>query len=162
MKITLHHHDWADALADIVAESRERITLTGLSYLFPGRSTMSAWRALHSAIALAPTRDVQVHLMLPAPSSAHPATSNNARTARQFEPYRVKVSLIAPTKLLHAKTLLADNRLACIGSGNWTQAAACHNHEVWTVTDDATVVAQLRQIHDLIARQTVLYTEPIK
>ena len=159
MKVTLHGHDWADALADIVLEARKHVTITGLSYLFPGRTTQSAWRALHSAIALAPAREVQVHIMLPSPSSAHPATSNNARTARQFEPYRVRVSLIVPTKLLHAKTMLVDNRLACVGSGNWTQAAACHNFEAWTVTDDPAVVAQLRQIHDQIARQAILHTE---
>lgn len=155
MKITLHHHDWADALSDIVAESRSRLSITGLSYLFPNRAALGPWRQLHSNIALAPVRGISVRVMLPAPSSAHPATAQNERTAKQFEQYGVRVQLIAPTKLLHAKTVLVDDKLACVGSGNWTQAATCHNHEVWTVTDDATVVAQLRQIHDVIARQSV-------
>lgn len=162
MKITLHHHDWADALSDIVAESRSKISLTGLSYLFPSRTALGPWRALHGNISLAPVRGISVRVMLPAPSKAHPATAQNARTAKQFADYKVQVHLIAPTKLLHAKSLLVDDRLACVGSGNWTQAATCHNHEIWTVTDDPGVVAQLRQIHDQIRKLEVQHPEAIK
>lgn len=59
----------------------------------------------------------------------------------------VKAFLLPSMKLLHAKTVMIDNKIAWAGSGNWTAAASNHNHEFYIRTTDPLAVSALAGFH---------------
>lgn len=125
---------WAGKIAADLKTARESVILTALSILPPRPSQHSDLATLIAEARAAAERGVMVLFVVPAPTKAHPATGRNATTARDLLASGVAVRLLNPANLLHAKTCTIDARTAWVGSGNYTHAAATHNHEAWIRT----------------------------
>ena len=125
---------WAGRIAADLKTARESAILTALSILPPRPSQPSDLAAMIAEARAAAARGVAVIVVVPAPTKAHPATGRNASTARDLIADGVTVRLLNPANLLHAKTCTIDGRIAWVGSGNYTHAAATHNHEAWLRT----------------------------
>lgn len=67
----------------------------------------------------------------------------NADAARVLKTYGFEVRFLR-TPVLHAKLVLADGRLAYVGSVNLTRTSLDQNREVGAIVDQATIVGQLR------------------
>jgi phosphatidylserine/phosphatidylglycerophosphate/cardiolipin synthase-like enzyme len=147
MTTTTHQDTWcADMTADIAAAERS-IIMTALSCLPPRTLKMDTFTRWWLALADALKRGIAVQIALPKPSLSHPATMRNEAAAADFRAVGATVILIPPTNLLHAKSVAIDSRIAWVGSGNFTAAAAHHNRECYLRTDDARAVAELAAFH---------------
>jgi phosphatidylserine/phosphatidylglycerophosphate/cardiolipin synthase-like enzyme len=139
----VHTPLWPSLMARDFIAARGDITLTALSLLPPRTPNGSPFSAWWIALLAAQSRGVSVRIILPAPTPIHPATFRNARVAREIHPSGMRVELIAGARLLHAKTARIDGKIAWVGSGNFTAAAAHHNYEAFLRVEDADIAAQL-------------------
>lgn len=149
---TIHiPHSWPSLMAHDFTGAKSRIWLTALSAqpCDPHARTPAStwWMALVSAA----TRGVSVRLQLAAPSSSHPATTANAGAARWCARRGISATLVPGPRLLHAKSAIIDDRIAWIGSGNFTAAAMSSNHELYARVASADFAARLANEHDRIA-----------
>lgn len=135
--------NWAGRMAEDFEAASASITLSALSALPPRGSADTPNARLWSALRAAAARGVLVRLYLAAPMRAHPATAQNGTTARALQEQGITCRLIPPPKLLHAKTSTIDERIVWIGSGNFTSAAAHHNHEAWCRFENHEIAARL-------------------
>lgn len=147
MTIQLHTAGWPTALADDVSHCTVALSLSALSFLPPRAQRFDPFTRLWLAIDAAARRGVILTVAMPAPTLAHPATLRNDSAAATLRSIGAVVSLVPPTNLLHAKSVIIDHAIAWVGSGNFTAAAAHHNRECWLRTDDAQVAADLRAFH---------------
>ncbi len=145
--IEYHGSTWAAKQADDIAAAQHSITMTAISALPPTRNARGVWPAWWAALTDAARRGVDVQMILPAPSRAHPATRANARTAERLAAAGVRPVLVPGPRLLHAKTALIDDAIVWCGSGNYTAAAAHHNYEAYTRTTDPQMVAAIAAFH---------------
>lgn len=122
---------WAAEITKDIEAAEGCIYITALSMHPPKRGIESIHSQLLLAAIEAVKRGVTVNIALPASSAHHPATAQNASTMQILSMYGIKCHAIPPTNLLHAKTVMVDNEVLWIGSGNWTAAAAHHNHEMY-------------------------------
>lgn len=139
---------WASDVADDINAARQSVSLTALSVLPSSRSHFSAWGALWGALIAAPRRGCYVRVIVPMPSPAHPATARNAAAGIIMTRAGITVHLVHGPDLLHAKTILIDDRIAWVGSGNLTNAAATRNHEFWLRAVAGQPAAALRAFHE--------------
>lgn len=135
---------WAEPLAADIDAAQHSILITALSF-HPPRSDADKpinwlWRAVKNAAA----RGVQVEMILPAPSRAHPATAMNGQAAERLRAAGCLYHFAPPGRLLHAKTAVMDARLVWVGSGNWTAAAAAYNHEAYLRIESAELARKMR------------------
>jgi phosphatidylserine/phosphatidylglycerophosphate/cardiolipin synthase-like enzyme len=138
---------WPLELARDFDAANRSIIMTALSFLPPRTIKNEMFSKLWLAIATASRRGVAVQVALPAPTVAHPATLRNEAAARDLAAIGATTVLVPATNLLHAKTVCIDARLAWVGSGNYTAAAAHHNRECWMRTTDERAVASLAGFH---------------
>lgn len=143
MSATIHHLDWAKRMTEDVTSAARSVTLTALSCLVPKPSRSDDWAYLWLALNIAAHRGIDVRVILSEPSISHPATLRNETAAKLMRASGIRAFLLPPRNLLHAKTGLIDNRIAWVGSGNLTAAAALHNTECWMRADDETTAHQL-------------------
>lgn len=136
---------WAERLAVDISQARHSILLTALSIHAPRRDDQSPlallWRAMRQALAAG----AELQIIMPAPCKQHPAAWQNAATAENIHKLGGQVHLLPPARLLHAKTVAIDDSIAWIGSGNWTAAAASHNHEIYARITGQEANARLRE-----------------
>jgi phosphatidylserine/phosphatidylglycerophosphate/cardiolipin synthase-like enzyme len=123
--------EWAMRLRDDIFSAKQRIIISALSCHPPRKNSDHPLALLWAALEHAARRGVDVHMLLPAPSQAHPATRLNLLAAEKLNQIGVKTTLLPPGRLLHAKTVAIDAAIAWVGSGNWTAAAAAHNYEAY-------------------------------
>jgi len=55
-------------------------------------------------------------------------------------------------KLVHSKIMIIDDRIAIIGSHNYTHSAFMFNHEVSVIIDDLETIKKLKEHFDLLWR----------
>lgn len=128
------HFEWAEPLAADIAAAQSSLLVTALS-LHPMRKvSASPLGRLWLEIAGAAARGLLINFILPAPSRSHPATAMNGQAADALRAVGARCHFAPPARLLHAKTACIDARITWIGSGNWTAAAASHNHEAYVRT----------------------------
>jgi phosphatidylserine/phosphatidylglycerophosphate/cardiolipin synthase-like enzyme len=149
METTIYCREWARSMALDMHGATSSITLTALSYLPPRTLGLDEWSAWQIALDAARHRAILVVIMLPAPSTAHPATLRNQYAADIMRKMGATVALIPATNLLHAKTCLIDGRIAWVGSGNLTAAAAHHNRETYIRTTADQATRDLFEFHQL-------------
>lgn len=142
---------WALELAQAIDQAQKIVTLTALSFLPPNNHKPDEFGLLYSAIISAAHRIKDVVIILPEPSSQHPATAQNATAAATLAAYGCKCKLHPMPHLLHAKTCTIDQAEAWIGSGNYTGKAAMSNREAWMVTDDPRAIAELKNFQITLA-----------
>lgn len=147
MTTSAHSIDWALRIADDINEAERAVLMTALSFLPPRTLKLDAFCKLWIAIAAAADRGVAVQVALPMPALAHPATLRNDTAAAALRAAGAVVVLVPTINLLHAKTVVIDARIAWVGSGNMTAAAAHHNRECWLRTIDARAVAEVAGFH---------------
>jgi phosphatidylserine/phosphatidylglycerophosphate/cardiolipin synthase-like enzyme len=123
--------NWADAMRLDVCDAKRAIMLTALSLHVPRSFNPQGWPGLWWALCDAVDRDVAVDVYLPAPMEHNPATQGNHTAGRLIEDSGMHIHYIVGNRLLHAKTLCIDGRVLWVGSGNFTAAAAHHNHEAY-------------------------------
>lgn len=141
--VNYHGAGWCAALAAECAAAQHTIHMTALSMHAPTAHAHGAWPYLWSALANAVTRGVEVHIWLAAPSSIHPATRGNITAGRAAAAHGIHTHYVTGTNLLHAKTAVIDAHAVWIGSGNFTSAAAHHNHEAYLRADCPRIAAEL-------------------
>lgn len=129
---------WSDVamLIDaLIASARHRLRIT-TAYFAPDDMTV---RQLQDASL----RGVDVQIILPGP---HIDTRVSELAAgEQFEPLLttgVRIWRYQPT-MIHTKVMLADDRIACIGSANFNQRSMRQDDEICLVAEDADLVRQL-------------------
>ena len=151
MTVTTHTADWASALAKDVRSAKDTITITTMSMLPPRRLVISAFCDLWAAMIEAAQRHVAINAIMPEPHLSHPATLRNDSAARAIAELGGTTILLPTKNLLHAKTCLIDKSIAWIGSGNWTQAAAAHNFEIYLRCEDPIAAMDLAGFHQKLA-----------
>jgi len=129
--ISYHGQGWAGALARSCAGARRSIYLSALSLHPPTPNAQGEWPELWRAWCAAVQRGVTVDMWLPAPSPVHPATARNSTAGRTASEAGITMHYVTGVKLLHAKSAVIDAAEIWIGSGNFTAAAAHHNHEAY-------------------------------
>lgn len=128
---TLHLTHWAAAMAADCNAAQSDIALSALSLLPPRTNSPGEWPTLWQALIAAAARGVRVTLYLAKPSPINLATTRNHGTAATANAHGIACRLIPGPHLLHCKSLTIDSRIVWIGSGNFTSAAAHHNHEAY-------------------------------
>ncbi|KFE34595.1 cardiolipin synthase [Thioclava atlantica] len=128
-----------DVFLAVIGAARESVSLT-TPYFVPGEEIASALRA-------AVRRGVRVRVIVPRRNDSRFV----AHAARSFYPLLVEAGVEihehAPG-LLHAKTLLADERVAIIGSANLDRRSFELNYENSLLIEDAALGTQIAQQHD--------------
>lgn len=147
MTTTIHAASWARDLATDIRAAKSTIVATALSLLPPRTIKPDDFSRLWLALADAATRGVGVTFILPAPTISHPATQRNESAAFALRSLGAAGVLVPPTRLLHAKTVLIDDAVAWLGSGNWTAAAAHHNREIYARTTDPIALLDIKAFH---------------
>lgn len=138
-----HGAGWAAALrADCDLASRS-LHLSALSMLPPGANASGPWPDLWRAWIAAAKRGVDVHLWLPAPMTHNPATRGNFGAGSACTEQGIFIHYATGNRLLHAKSCVVDAHIVWIGSGNFTAAAAHHNHEAYLRADSPKIAAEL-------------------
>jgi phosphatidylserine/phosphatidylglycerophosphate/cardiolipin synthase-like enzyme len=153
-RYTLQTQDWSTALRRDIEAATLCVALSSLSMLPPTPRQTGAWPALWHALVAAPGRGIACTIVLPKPTSVHPATLQNYKAATMLTAARVRVLWCPGPRLLHAKTCVIDKLIAWVGSGNFTQAAAAHNHEAWTRLADPAIAAHLDRFILALAADT--------
>lgn len=138
------YFEWAAPLAADLAAARWSVLITALS-LHPLRRVAPTpigrlWLELAGAVA----RGARVDVILPRPNRSHPATAMNGQAAEALHAIGAHCVFAPPGRLLHAKTCSIDAETVWIGSGNWTAAAAAHNHEAYLRVKSCAHAAKLR------------------
>jgi len=141
--VTYHSTAWAAALTLASAAAKKSIHLSALSLLPPTPNATGTWPELWRTWCAAAQRGVTVDLWLPTPCHAHPATRANFRAGEACAKNGIKIHYVNPSKLLHAKTAVVDEQIAWIGSGNFTAAAAHHNHEAYIEVHSAKIAREI-------------------
>lgn len=138
-----HGGGWAIALAAECAAAQRTIHLSALSMIPPTPNGTGAWPELWCAWKAAAARGVAVHIWLAAPSPIHPATRANMTAGKAASSAGIQMHYITGNRLLHAKTAVIDATTIWIGSGNFTAAAAHHNHEAYMRADCPAIARQI-------------------
>lgn len=136
--------EWAAPLAADIAAARSEVLITSLSLQPRRAATDHPITRLWSALAAAADAGALVTFILPTPHRAHPATQFNHAAARDLFEIGVRALFAPPANLLHAKTCAIDNRIAWVGSGNWTAAASAHNREAYIRAESPALAEKLR------------------
>ena len=146
---------WALELAQSIDKAQKIITLTALSFLPPNNHKPDDFGMLYASIISAANRIRDVNIILPQPSKQHPATAQNATTAKTLAGYGCKCLMHPMPSLLHAKTATIDHAEAWIGSGNFTAKAAMSNREAWMMSDDPRAIQELQNFQVMLAFQAI-------
>lgn len=144
------HFQWAQPMAADIAGAMATVTISALSLHPPRHATGSNICKLWDALKAAIDNGAALDFFLPAPAKTHPATAMNGHAAERLHALGARVHFVQVQNLLHAKTVAIDNRLAWVGSGNWTAAATAHNHEAYCRIDSPAIAQRLAaHWHDL-------------
>lgn len=127
----LYLADWARMMTIDANQAKSSIAISALSCLPPRASKHGDWPALWQSWIDAAARGVRVELYLPAPLKSAGATITNQKTADTAQRHGIACHLIPGPNLLHCKSMVIDQLIIWIGSGNFTAAAANHNHEAY-------------------------------
>lgn len=142
--------NWATPMARDIAAASDQITITSLSLHPPKTDDARPIGQLWTALKAASIRRIKVRFILPATSKSHPATAQNFTAAARLESIGVQCQFIQPSNLLHAKTVTIDDKIAWIGSGNWTAAATGHNFEMYARIECEKTAKILREHWDMV------------
>lgn len=143
MENTDLHFEWAQLMAADIAAAKLCVYVSSLSLHPPRRSSTTNIALLWTALERATLNRVTVNMYLPSPSKAHPATAMNQSAAERLHAIGVKVIFLPTVRLLHAKTVSIDDKIAWVGSGNWTAAATAHNREAYLRTTSPAIARRL-------------------
>jgi phosphatidylserine/phosphatidylglycerophosphate/cardiolipin synthase-like enzyme len=142
MNVQIHWH-WVTPMAHDIAAAQQSITLTALSLQPPSDQSITPlgcwWRALSERAAAGK----HVEIILPTPSKIHPATAYNSAAAYRAHDLKMRIRMIEPPHLLHAKTAVIDKKIIWIGSGNFTAAAAHQNYEMYCRFESTEIAERL-------------------
>lgn len=141
--IEVYSSDWAQTMADDCATAQDSIAASALSLLPPRHPSQTPFGRLWQSWVDAAARGVRVVIFLAAPSKHHPATAQNITAGRIAREAGILTRLVPQPGLLHAKTLVIDASRVWIGSGNFTAAAAHHNHEIYCRFDSPQCAARI-------------------
>lgn len=135
--------NWAYALRLECDQASRSLHISALSLLQPTPNGTGAWPDLWRAWKQAAARGVKVNIWLPAPMPHAPATRGNHGAGRACAEAGIQPHFVTGNRLLHAKTCVIDARSVWIGSGNFTAAAAHHNHEAYLRADCVKIAAAI-------------------
>ena len=130
-------------MAEQCALAQTTIHISALSMLPPTPNAIGDWPELWRAWCAAARRGVRVRIWLPAPMQNNAATRGNVNTGRIAVAAGIGINLLSGNRLLHAKTCVIDASSVWIGSGNFTAAAAHHNHEAYLRADCPAIAREL-------------------
>ena len=76
---------------------------------------------------------------------------NTDFVSTHFAGTRVKVKKVETKKIMHAKRVIIDEKIACAGSHNFTKNAFDLNHEITIATDDEETVSRLLKFFEALS-----------
>jgi cardiolipin synthase A/B len=131
----LSHARWVTHIALMAAQRRAWIAN---AYFVPPPEVLGT-------LLLVPSRGVEVRVMLPGPHQDHPSvTFLQRRLYRRLEARRIDVYGYQPS-MMHAKTMLVDDRLVVVGSINFDLLSMEWLEEGCLVVDDLAFAAKLEE-----------------
>ena len=138
-------YEWSAPMAQDFRNAKKTILLSALSLHWARLPTENQHGQWCAALADAARRGVDVVIVLPQPSKAHPATAQNATHAAQAFAHGIKARWVQSGRLLHCKSCVIDSEVLWIGSGNFTGAAMSHNHEAYVRAENITFATRHAQ-----------------
>lgn len=150
----LHTAAWMAALTNDIYHAKRSVRITALSINPPRDHQGSPLAMFWHALSVQKRDGIQVEIITQAPSKNHPATLWNQNAAQYAAFLGIPFTFHPMPRLLHAKTVLIDEQIAWIGSGNFTAAAASHNEEAYLRTDDPATAAALFDFHGKLILNT--------
>nr|WP_301289454.1 cardiolipin synthase B [Natronocella acetinitrilica] len=147
-RIPRHRHALRRLFREGIRTAEARVCLT-TPYFSPDRRTR---RHLYEAAS----RGVQVDLLLPAVSDRRLLQMTARHIYERFLKRGIRVHEYRP-RVLHAKTMVVDRRLATIGTANLDYRSLFHNYEINFVTDNPAICNALEDLFeaDLVAARQV-------
>lgn len=127
---TIHTNNWTTQLASDLAAAKETIVLSSMSIHAPHANARGPWPNLWRILTAAPARGIRTYVVLPRPSTIHPATARNADAAARLAPCGIHIQWAEGGRLWHAKSHVIDREILWIGSANLTAQASTINREV--------------------------------
>jgi phosphatidylserine/phosphatidylglycerophosphate/cardiolipin synthase-like enzyme len=142
---------WAEKMAEDIDAAHEKIIITALSVHLPTQLRHGNYAKLWQALERAAGHKLQIDFYLPASHAAHAATLKNNGVCQRLKEMGIYTHQIPPSHLLHAKTCVIDSEIVWVGSGNWTAAAANHNHEAYIRTKSRKIALDITARWELLA-----------
>lgn len=143
--------NWAQELAVDCANAAYGITISSLSMQPPRHPSLTDFGILWQSWVDATRRGVRVEFFLASPSKSHPATARNASAGALAFQAGMHVRYVPQPNLMHAKSIIIDDKTVWIGSGNMTAAAAHHNHEIYVRFEAPEIAARIKKRWESIA-----------
>lgn len=147
------YSDWAPPMARDCNKAKRSIICSAISIHPPRNASAHGIGQLWAEWCAAAARGVQVHLYMPVPHKAYPATIMNAKASDQAHARGIRVTFIKYPGLLHAKCCIVDAETLWIGSGNFTTAATAHNHEMYLRTVCAALAERTQKTLEAAAKK---------
>lgn len=141
---TLWTSRWSEEMLRDCQHAQQSITLVAHSIVTPLPKQTGAWPNLWRFLTTQRANQPTLEVYLSAQTSSHPATRTNNRSAEILHKAGAICHLVPPPNILHAKCVIIDNFITWIGSGNMTQAAHSHNHEVWLRHPETAIALDLK------------------
>jgi phosphatidylserine/phosphatidylglycerophosphate/cardiolipin synthase-like enzyme len=123
----LSENDWAPFICDAVNSATESITFAAYSISSRWHKSTPDAHNLWVALVNAPLRKVRCRCIIAEHKKNSPTFRFNRRAIWLLDKNGWNVSLIKPSKLLHAKVITIDSKLVILGSHNFTQTASSSN-----------------------------------
>jgi phosphatidylserine/phosphatidylglycerophosphate/cardiolipin synthase-like enzyme len=113
-----------------------------------GKSAKMSSRELGIKLAAKVRDGVRVQALLNAAGGGWRAPALNRQAAAWLTDRKVEVRTLGTKRTCHAKMLIIDDKIAIVGSHNWTPYALERNFEVSVLVRDLACVGRLAQTFD--------------
>lgn len=117
------------------------VILTSLSFHTSRGSSISPYTTLFNALKRCSLANLQCEAFLSNPASKNQAAWRNLSSSLVLSTFGWRVHFPNAGKLLHAKSMLIDQKILYVGSGNFTHSAAHNNWECFIRTDSQSAIA---------------------
>jgi len=144
--------NWAEPLAVDCSKATQRIQISALSFIPPRKPVLTPWGILWREWVNAVQRGVLVDIVLAAQVQHNAATLNNNSSAAYAAGFNITTRFVSGERLMHAKSIIIDNRIVWLGSGNMTASAAHLNHEIYCRFESELHAAKIQERWNKLTR----------
>jgi phosphatidylserine/phosphatidylglycerophosphate/cardiolipin synthase-like enzyme len=134
----------------ILEEAKDSIRVVQFVMQLKGKSAKMSSRELGIKLAAKVRDGVRVKAILNTAGGGWRAPSLNRQAAEWLQERGVEVRTLGGSRTCHAKLLVVDERIAIIGSHNWTPYALDRNFEVSVLIRNPVLAGQLAAHFDTL------------
>jgi phosphatidylserine/phosphatidylglycerophosphate/cardiolipin synthase-like enzyme len=143
--IHFHAAGWAEEMRTACDSAKISILISAMSMIPPRTGVSNAWRSLFDSWIAARKRGVAVAIYLAAPQQLPTATRGNNDAGAAAVRGDLSIHFVRGSRLLHAKSLVLDEKQVWIGSGNYTLAATSSNVEMWVNFESRVIADRIKK-----------------